>query len=132
MVTTVVIDKERALELLTQVVDAEGPEFIYWPSKREEGGTSCKYVKGNEPDCGVGRALALAGVPIKTLIQADNRDLGSGVNALHRTGWLEEHGVSLTPGAARVFVGFQVMQDAKTPWGESLDYARSRVSKDDK
>jgi hypothetical protein len=57
-----VIDVGTALDLLGAVVDRYGDEFVYRPVwTKPSRYLTCRYASRGQPDCIVGKALALAG-----------------------------------------------------------------------
>lgn len=114
------IDGPQALSLLQQAVALQGPGFIYTRStspKDPELVAGCWYERNGTPDCGVGTALHIAGVPIPVLAKMDQPE-DSSIGYVDRI--LADNGVHLSPEALATFATFQTHQDLGTPWGDAL------------
>lgn len=127
---TIHIDNDKAIELLTAVVEERGADFTYTPDTEnvdEHHGLTCFYERNGVPSCGVGLALFKAGVPISVLAEMDNlgRDVDdeSAINSSGVLAILKRNGVEITDVAASTLFGFQVMQDMERPYGMALDNA---------
>jgi hypothetical protein len=109
------IDNSRALDLLYEVV-LGNEEFKYQEVNTKNGESGCYYVHDNQPSCGIGKALALAGVPISVLKKMDGNHSGINIDAAVE---IEEAKAcfTLTPQALRIFAIFQDYQDHGEPWG---------------
>lgn len=125
------INKSLALDLLEQVVQARGDDFIYHQFtnpdvyRSEEDvplGSGCWYQYQGAPSCGVGEALSLAGVPNEVLREMDDDEDDTSLYAVTRV--LENAGVHLTQDAVAVFTRFQELQDLEETWGASLEAAK--------
>jgi hypothetical protein len=113
------IDRDQAINLLKQVV--EGNEEFMYQTPAEKGGP-CLYVYEGEPSCGIGKALALAGVSIELLKEIDERGRAMSIHSLYEKG-TEKYGFRLTASADLVFTRFQRMQDGGFSWGSCLEQA---------
>lgn len=105
---------DQLMKALRETV-ADRPGYVY-ESPYESGPhpSSCYYVHGDKPGCGVGAALHRLGVPLRVLGEYENNAADTLINALGMTGD--------TP-ARRVYVLFQGHQDNGIPWGEALELA---------
>lgn len=119
------ITARRALELITDVVDRAGEDFVYEHKDMtdlrgsfEYGGLSrgCRYVEEGHPSCLVGHVLVRAGVAIETLNKLDVL----GVSAKS----LADYGVRVDGKASNVLCTAQRVQDSGKSWGEALRMAR--------
>lgn len=110
----------QALELLDQVVG--GRETVIYDTLY-----GCLYERHGRPSCGVGRALALAGVPIDTLAEMDAME-SSSINYSGTADVLRGAGVTLDTRAVEVFHVFQKMQDARYPWGTAYTHASDTLN----
>lgn len=130
---TILIDTDRALALLHEVVDPN-PGFIYQPGKNPDSGASaCLYVRDGEPSCLVGHVLARAGVAVEDLARMDegtpdsgtedepagDGDSESAFEVLWENGALPDY-LEVTPDAADILMHVQSRQDQGTPWGDAL------------
>lgn len=113
------IDRQQALDLLEQVVDEGGRDFVY---PQDENG-NCQYVRDGAPSCLVGKALFKAGVKMEDLIRLDEgtADTNGPVAACAMD--------DVIPGVADyealyVFNQAQQTQDLGDTWGSALDAAR--------
>jgi hypothetical protein len=109
------IDKDRALELLRQVV--EGREDFVYPSLVT---VDCVYAHRGKPSCIVGHALVLAGATVKRLAELDGLDDGGIRN-------VEVEWLALTDEAAQAFGEAQDVQDTGFTWGQALNAAVAAV-----
>lgn len=121
------INARRALELLTDVVDAYGEGTVYakmacFCSDRGCDETLvCTYAYEGEPSCMVGHALIRAGATVGQLEELDRNGGGAGM--------LDDPNLSpiwenVTRGAVGVFFAAQVRQDQGDTWGSALAAAR--------
>jgi hypothetical protein len=110
----ITINKDRALELLQQVV--RGKEDYKYVG-------ACVYKSDRNPSCLFGHALAAAGVSIYEIDKLD-RDCGT-IDNLHvaQEGSSYTYGFDLTWGAIEVFRAAQNKQDFGAPWGRALKAA---------
>lgn len=123
------VNARRALELLIDVVDQYGEDYVYEkrPLTLEDGeergniGIGCRYQYKEQPSCLVGHVLFRAGAPLKNLIEADVN--GVPANKLD----LEKFG--LDGGARMVLEAAQAHQDNGENWGLALDAARFTYEK---
>jgi len=115
-----IIDLDRALALLTRVVEVKGEDYVY-PNWNND----CRYADYGPdgervPGCIVGYALIEAGVPLDDLTE-----LEGSVRSLVNEHVLEETvGVQLTPAAMRAWQAAQESQDDGSPWGKALIEAK--------
>ncbi len=115
---TKTIDIDEALRLITLVV-VGNESFVYRDNDAPDLGDGgyCVYVRRTEASCVVGKALALAGVPVGVLSLLDNGDYSTSAGSLRRH-------LPITAGADRVFEAAQVKQDCmNVTWGEALSAA---------
>jgi hypothetical protein len=107
---------------------SNGRDTVYEPPVPEHP-DKCVYAYNGEPSCGVGKALAVLGVPLDVLTILDTSSpLNGGPLAAgsdYFTWNLERKGFRLTHAAHDVLSRFQYQQDRARTWGEALDYARS-------
>lgn len=108
-----IINANIAIWSLQEIV--RGNESKVYEHKADFGG--CYYHWEGNPDCGVGQALALLGVPVETLAYMD---------ACSPTGISEVHipNVYMTTFARAVYERFQTSQDIHMPWGQALQMAK--------
>jgi hypothetical protein len=124
-----VITYEMALEALKAAVAERGEDYEYGADRRaqnEEDGydIDCFYInpETDEPDCGVGVALASLGVPKVDL------EYGEGMPAFALTRYLmDSHDFDFDLKARNLLSRFQEMQDRGVAWGESLQLAVSHI-----
>lgn len=115
---------DKALTLLQGVVAKAGGDFIY-RRRRVEETYSCLYVHDGEPDCGVGRALHEAGVPLDRLRAADEDSLSAFTLLMQ----LEDEGVlTCDPLASVLLDHFQSEQDGGMSWGMALQRAINQAN----
>lgn len=130
-VQRVVIDENRALELLTEAVRLRGRDYVYVPGElaKRPGGTIfvCKYFEDGETGCGIGLALSIAGVSDEALADLDKMPQPGIRHLVNKGKFTRITGIELTETATRVFENFQQLQDTSAPWGRALDYARKAV-----
>jgi hypothetical protein len=114
-----------ALNALDTVVTARGRDFVY---QKSDGVPACTYIRNELPDCGVGRALSLLGVPNHILAQMDR--LGdTSIQATDR--FLAAHGFELTESAVSILSDFQFSQDSQCTYGACIDTVyRHRVQRE--
>ena len=113
------VDARRALELLTDLVDQYGPEYVYEGPLIDLGDhryMHCQYQVEGQPSCAVGHVLARAGVEQTILADLDTRMVSP-------TNFAAE-GLDLTPEAELLLSEFQFMQDQGKAWGVCLDLVR--------
>lgn len=110
------IDERRALELLIDVVDQAGDDFVYEKVKLASGNDGCRYVMDGKPSCLVGHALVRAGCEISILEDLDS----PGVSAVD----LRSHLTWVTDGASEVFFAAQQVQDDGRTWGDAIGAAK--------
>ena len=131
---TILIDTDRALALLHEVVDPN-PLFVYQPSPAALPWVSsaCLYVRDGEPSCLVGQVLARAGVAVEDLARMDkgtpdsgtedepvgDGDSESAFEVLWENGALPDY-LEVTPDAADILVHVQSRQDQGIAWGDAL------------
>lgn len=113
------VDARRALELLTDLVDQYGPEYVYEGEVINLGDhryMHCQYQAEGQPSCAVGHVLARAGVDLTVLADLDTRMVSPTHFAIE--------GLDLTAEAELLLSEFQFMQDQGKPWGACLDFVR--------
>lgn len=110
------IDERRALELMIDIVDAAGDDFVYEKLLVEGRGLVCRYVADGRPSCLVGQALFRAGATVETLEMFDSLDLPAKSMAN-----VESH---VTSRAAWVFSTAQEAQDSGETWGVAVERAK--------
>lgn len=132
---TITITGEDALRLLKEVVAERGEDFVYEPVKKTDPldpGQTCFYIKDGVPSCGVGLALSKFGVPNEVLermdMDTDEAQEGTGITGPNSTQVLWEAGYMMEPSAQVLFLNFQASQDARNPYGESLQLAKERLA----
>ncbi len=108
------ITKDRALELLREIVAEYGEDWVY--ASRDDG-TTCTYTRQGQPSCLIGHVLHRAGVPIEHLATLDRGDTPSiGTTTV-------DWGIEITPDARRVLGVAQHAQDDGSSWGTALAMA---------
>ena len=124
------ISARRALELLTDVVDKAGEDFVYEHQDMtdlrgalEHGGPpkGCRYVDGDHPSCLVGHVLVRAGASLEALNKLDK--LGASAKSL------ADFGIRVDENASKVLGTAQLAQDGGKSWGEALRLARQKYEK---
>jgi hypothetical protein len=118
------ITRENAIEALESVVAGVYGDFVYAQTSPYEAGPRCVYVRNGSPDCGVGRALHLLGVPLSVLGDLD-RMSESGIGYWRNTDYLAHQGFVIESGAVKVLATFQRNQDEGVRWGDCLTQACS-------
>lgn len=143
----IVIDGQQAIDLMRRAVAEKGVDFTYVqpdPSK------ACVYVDTRvdpavatpPPSCLVGHALVYAGVDPVLLWAADQGigeyedeeygetcktdDTSIGSSGFNE--YLNQHGVTLTFEARRIFDQAQHIQDNGSPWGYALECALEQAA----
>jgi hypothetical protein len=118
---TILIDKDRAIELLKIVVEGKR-DFVYKADERGDDGEAyvdCKYVDDEGcPSCLIAHALHEAGATDAQLAEMDAAEDDSGIMRVPLPDGLE-----LTNNARDVFGIAQSSQDFGRPWGLCLDEA---------
>lgn len=117
------LDVPRALELLEEVVNEKGPDFVY-KVDAPPGVTvgACTYVhyvgpeRSRAPGCLVGHVLFKAGVDLYDMEELDRY---GAVGACAHRGALQ-----IDAGALTVLAAAQGLQDREQSWGAALDGAR--------
>jgi hypothetical protein len=122
------ITLERAVEALTEIVEAEGRDYVY-SNPYNEG--SCQYFHVDpdkiqfaidvqeedlQPGCLVGQVLVRLGVPKLAIYPYNDVGVDSIV------------GLDIDDDALEVLSAAQEVQDDFQPWGAALDSAMTRVS----
>lgn len=112
------IDARRALELMTDLVDAYGEDYVYGRASSEGSPVQddCRYEHNGVPSCLVGHVLHRAGVTISQLLDLDTR----GTSPVEFSGM----GLDVTQEAGQLLGRAQGMQDVGVPWGRCLQVAR--------
>lgn len=112
------IDARRALELLIDIVDQYGEDFVYQRVTRFDGEV-CVYTDNGQPSCIVGHALVRAGCP-DTVLGILNRDMG----AMNISSVASE----VDDDACRIFSRAQGLQDVGRTWGDALQAAKDEYN----
>lgn len=123
------ITARRALELLIDVVDAAGDDFVYHKQDMSDihgvqdhlPSKGCRYAVNDQPSCLVGHVLYRSGVAVDALNRLDK--VGVSAHALR------DFGLEVDQDAGDVLVAAQEAQDRGHTWGDALDAARSRYEK---
>lgn len=113
------IDKAKALELLTLAVNERGEDYEYDKGER----SWCTYERGGKPSCLVALALSYAGVTVAQLVTMDAEEHPRFSDLVHE----DRLPVEVSDDAARVFAVAQESQDQGDTWGEALKHAREAV-----
>lgn len=149
--TEIFITPDMAVDLLEQVVEERGKDFVYKPIRKGAGSDSCLYTDGVENySCMIGGALLKAGVRFEVLKAIDfggavalsdydeetgawldepreiERTEGMDDTSIDESGvqfWLEQNGVTLSDGALSLFVWAQREQDDGKPYGQVVSTA---------
>lgn len=124
------INMDNVLNLLQQVVDTKGSDYVYLQEKDELGRFwGCAYVHTDDegksiPGCIVGQVLIANGVEPDWFLRR-NFNRGWDVSSLipHL---LEDEKASITPEACAVLQQAQCTQDGGAPWGIALGDAKGR------
>lgn len=147
-----VVDKNKALDLLTQALEVKGPNHTqgacYYLTRDDEfiPGHERPYNRYSDPDggiepkpgCLVGTALFLLDKDalIKTVL--DGGMNGELITNYEFIRGLETNGIELTDEAVEVFDTAQSLQDGRypgiynnRPWGEAVGVAKGEISPDD-
>lgn len=128
MTTIATIDGQTAVDLLAAAVELAGADHVY---KARSG--VCYYLnaEGNCPDCIVGVALAIHGVPLDVMAPWDDLSLAGGIESIARNSLAP----FIEPDAVEVFAAAQKVQDGAgyngaTPptWGDALSAARNKLA----
>ncbi|MFJ8818180.1 hypothetical protein [Amycolatopsis thermoflava] len=115
--TEIVIDVDRALQLLREVVAERGADTVYQPvrlgASRPDRAPlpNCVYAHNGAPSCLVGHALHRAGVPVE--------DLAKMTGQIDELSWWPES-LDVGSDAVEVFLAAQYAQDEGSPWGDAL------------
>lgn len=148
---TITVDKNKALDLLTQALEVKGPQHTqgacyYLTATDEVYGGERPYNRFSDPKndvepkpgCLVGTALFLLDKDalIKTIL--DNGFNGELIVNGDLIAGLETNGIEITPEALEVFDTAQTLQDGRAvgvygnrPWGEAVAVARGDLTLDD-
>lgn len=112
------IDARRALELMTDLVDAYGEDYVYGRANSEVSliPDDCRYELDGHPSCLVGHVLHRAGVTISQLLDLDTHGTSPGE--------FSGMGLDVTDEAGELLGRAQGMQDLGVPWGRCLQVAR--------
>lgn len=125
---TIVIDLDRAVELLEAEVAEAGADFIYEKDKRDRGDYPvCRYVKNDAPSCLVAKALFRAGVPMEVLTGLDFQAEGLSTPIADA---VFSDDIELSDDARMAFRKAQDAQDNGDSWGEALISAK--LAQDDR
>lgn len=117
---------DKALMLLKQVVAKAGGDWAYEPRPIADGSgfsKACRYVHDDRPDCGVGKALHSAGVPLEALRRQEGKSASQVMYYL-----MGEGCITTDQRAMVLYRVFQGHQDSSTPWGKCLTYAIDHVN----
>lgn len=113
------IDFNKAVELLTKVVEKRGTNFIY----AQPNGITCKYWHDGKPSCGLGQLFFDLGVKPQTLAFMDSRtDSNFDDELIQRD--LNDIGITFTEDAFKALTAFQVQQDNGHNYGHALEQAK--------
>lgn len=115
------ITKSKALELLEAAVAERGADYVYERDGTRQSGPGCTYVRGGQPSCLIGLAMAKAGVPIEQLAEWDTRDNSAACFVL-----VDDELATKT--AVDVMATAQSLQDIGETWGEALQAAREHAA----
>jgi hypothetical protein len=123
----ITINRDKAIELLTDVVAQRGDNYVY-PVDNSTPNLNCFYTRDGVPSCGIGLALFNAGVDIDTLERMDDNEqddgTGTGIGESEILSVLKNEGFDITQDAVQVFTQFQTDQDAQAPYSEALTNAK--------
>lgn len=114
------IDKDRALQLLREVVQGR-EDFVYEAPPDGSDRPRCVYADGDCPSCVVGHAMSWAGATPEQVRQMDEAKDG-GIDLL-KVPWLD-----LNDEARAVFFAAQQLQDNGKTWGAALAAAEAVAS----
>lgn len=129
------ISLRRAKELVFDVVDAAGDDFVYekipmyrTPSTLDSG--ECRYEQNGKPSCLVGHVLFRAGVESETLSYLDRVGVDAGQLCEQVSSWQDRDTresvlLDMSREAARMLHKVQKMQDDGETWGECAEAARN-------
>lgn len=127
------ISLRRAKELVIDIVDAAGDDYVYERlpvSPRVEDISDvgeCRYEENGHPSCLVGHVLFRAGVPVADLMALDSEGVDAG--QLHGKVFVAAQDAELEfdvdPDAAQMLMRVQGMQDSGSTWGECAEVAKS-------
>lgn len=120
------ITARRALELLTDVVDRAGDDFVYQKLDMSDvqgeedmlPNEGCRYAVDDRPSCLVGHVLHRSGVEMDVLNRLD-------VAGTSASG-LADFGLEVDWDAGEVLVAAQALQDRGECWGDALAAARRK------
>lgn len=140
----VTITASRALRMVQDAVKTRGPDYNYKldPERfpRDEQEQTCVYVRNGQPDCLIGVALTLEGLPVEALAAVEEETYAMEADedhdceaegcapeghstSINNPGFLEllreKTGFVLTPQAVDVFSTAQIYQDTARTWGEA-------------
>lgn len=129
------IDLRRAKELIFDIVDAAGDDYVYerLPVHRVEGIPDvgeCRYVDNGKPSCLVGHVLFRAGAQVSDLEKLDNVGVGAEELSSAVYTYDDDDNVSaaitldVSREAATMLSRVQGMQDNGDSWGECARVAR--------
>jgi hypothetical protein len=138
-----IVNRARALEVLGEAMQTQGPDFVYSPDGRLDcyyhklDGTEIESLEGTEieslPDyvdprtitgCLAGVAFGILGIDVPSGSGPSARDVIE--TAIQRAKWF------FTPAAISAFQTAQTDQDAGSTWGAAVDHAeKTTVNLDD-
>lgn len=121
--TTVALndEQERALQIMREIVEEKGADYVYPDSEKEHGDT-CQYLTYDEdhkptgPSCLVGHYLVRTGVSFEDLVQYE----GSNIN--------DSFGLGLPSWLSDALSAAQARQDGGEPWGVALAAFESKLN----
>jgi len=127
--TTVVVDADKAIELLERAVEEKGADYV----DPDADTVGCNYADGQgNPLCIVGHVVNYLGVDLRPVVVgedgAEHEELwGHGVSAVelnYATRAAPHPGIRITDDAVWVLGKAQTMQDNGASWGEAVKYAK--------
>lgn len=122
--STITIDRNKAIELLNNAVAEKGEDYRYM----QDATGGCQYVRDGAPSCIVGHALHEAGVDLDLLAAYDRREGGMLIGRVIREGI---HGYEFTEGAIRLLRFAQGKQDDGVLWGTAVNSAIDMTAGDE-
>lgn len=125
----ITIDRDKAIELLTDVVAQRGDNYVYTVDTSSPN-LDCFYTRDGGPSCGVGLALFNAGVDIHILERMDDNEqddgTGTGITESEILSILKNEGFDITQDGVEVLGAFQTYQDMQAEYSEALTNAKAQ------